>query len=200
VAPQRNYEKTKNRIWRSRHFRSLRTGGRCRSALSGGGFSQLTRDWRTVLSSEFFLATVYRFRSSSDETPPLFFLLSWGSLDSLSSSTSSHHGEKRPVVFLSSSISPIISIKGSLASKPYSRSGRLEPQQRLSRSRSTRPVEERHVLRSSRTLFLWSVHPNKNKNKPQPSLEQCSLVIKQPKPTPGRKTKASQTFTPRARS
>ena len=28
------------------------------------------------------------------------------------------------------------------------------------RSRSTRPVEERHVLRSSRTLFLSSVHPN----------------------------------------
>ena len=48
----------------------------------------------------------------------------------------------------------------SLASKPFSAPGILQPQQRLSRSRSTRPVEERHVLRSSRTLFLSSVHPN----------------------------------------
>ena len=48
----------------------------------------------------------------------------------------------------------------SLASKPFSAPDRLQPQQRLSRSRSTRPVEERHVLRSSRTLFLSSVHPN----------------------------------------
>ena len=52
----------------------------------------------------------------SKSSPPLPFLqspppfiLSWGSLDSLSSSTSFHHGEKRPVIFLSSSISSISS-------------------------------------------------------------------------------------------
>ena len=37
--------------------------------------------------------------------PPI--ILSWGPIVSLSSSTSFHHGEKRPVVFLSSSISSI---------------------------------------------------------------------------------------------
>jgi hypothetical protein len=48
---------------------------------------------------------------SSSDPPPPFFLLSWGPLDSLSSSTSSHHGEKRPVVYLSSPISSISSIQ-----------------------------------------------------------------------------------------
>jgi hypothetical protein len=47
----------------------------------------------------------------------------------------------------------------SLASKPFSAPDRLQPQQRASRSRSTRPVEERHVLRSYGTLFP-SVYPN----------------------------------------
>jgi hypothetical protein len=47
----------------------------------------------------------YCFPPVSSSDPP--FILYWGSLDSLSLSTSSHHGEKRPVMFLSSSISSI---------------------------------------------------------------------------------------------
>jgi hypothetical protein len=55
----------------------------------------------------FHLVSAIGPNSSSDPPPLFFYILSWGSLDSLSSSTSSHHGEKRPVVFLSSSISSI---------------------------------------------------------------------------------------------
>jgi len=90
------------RLLTSLHGRAgLIVGARGRQ--HSGASSQLAHNWRMVLSSGFSLATV--FHPVLRATPP--FILSWGPLDSLSSSTSSHHGEKRPVVFLSSSISPI---------------------------------------------------------------------------------------------